>query len=246
MHVIIATPGRLNDFLETGQVRLDDCDYVVLDEADRMLDLGFEPQIHAVLKIVGSRRQTLLFSATWPQEVRALAAALLVRPGPPCHVSIGTGSDRLTASRNVQQSIQFLQKEGEREPAALRALRRMPADARVLVFCSSKRAVDTLARTLYREKLAHVVMHGDKDQHERERSTRMRRVERALATRVAAAPNRASTHPHPDPGPSRPSAPAAARSSSRRTLRLVASTSRASSWCSTTSSRRAPRTTSIG
>ena len=119
MHVIIATPGRLNDFLETGQVRLDDCDYVVLDEADRMLDLGFEPQIHAVLKIVGSRRQTLLFSATWPQEVRALAAALLVRPGPPCHVSIGTGSDRLTASRNVQQSIQFLQKEGEREPAAL-------------------------------------------------------------------------------------------------------------------------------
>ena len=92
MHVIIATPGRLNDFLETGQVCLDDCDYVVLDEADRMLDLGFEPQIHAVLKIVGSRRQTLLFSATWPQEVRALAAALLVRPGPPCHVSIGTGS----------------------------------------------------------------------------------------------------------------------------------------------------------
>ena len=126
------------------------------------------------------------------------AAALLVRPGPPCHVSIGTGSDRLTASRNVQQSIQFLQKEGERSRRRCGAAACQPCeDARLLL---SKRAV---IRSLapHREKLAHVVMHGDKDQHERERSTRMRR-ERALATRVAAAPNRASTHPHPDPGPS--------------------------------------------
>ena len=128
------------------------------------------PQIRAVLKIVGRRRQTVLFSATWPTEVRALAAELLVRPGAPCHVTIGTGGERLTASRDVKQVIEFLSKESEREPAALRQLRRMAPAARVLIFCSSKRAVDSLSATLHRERLAHSVMHGDKDQAERERA----------------------------------------------------------------------------
>ena len=64
--VLVATPGRLNDFLDSGQVDLSSVFYLVMDEADRMLDMGFEPQIRDILKRVPRRRQTLMFSATWP------------------------------------------------------------------------------------------------------------------------------------------------------------------------------------
>ena len=74
MHLIIATPGRLNDFLESQQVRLHQVSYLVLDEADRMLDMGFEPQIQRIVASIPRERQTLFFSATWPREVKAIAA----------------------------------------------------------------------------------------------------------------------------------------------------------------------------
>ena len=67
VHLIIATPGRLNDFLEGGQVRLGQVSYLVLDEADRMLDMGFEPQIQRIVASIPRQRQTLFFSATWPR-----------------------------------------------------------------------------------------------------------------------------------------------------------------------------------
>ena len=76
VHLIIATPGRLNDFLEGGQVRLGQVSYLVLDEADRMLDMGFEPQIQRIVATLPRQRQTLFFSATWPREVKAIAAPI--------------------------------------------------------------------------------------------------------------------------------------------------------------------------
>ncbi|CAK0895596.1 unnamed protein product, partial [Prorocentrum cordatum] len=80
VHTIVACPGRLNDFLEGGQIRLDGVLKLVLDEADRMLDMGFEPQIRKILAKVPRKRHTLFFTATWPREVRQLASEILTRP----------------------------------------------------------------------------------------------------------------------------------------------------------------------
>jgi len=164
-HVLVATPGRLNDFLETGEVRLDEVTYVVLDEADRMLDLGFEPQIKKILKIVPSRRQCLMFTATWPKEVAALATSYL---SDPCQVTIGKAKEQLSANRDVDQQIVFLRKETEREAELVRRLRTMPSDARVLVFCSTKRSVEAVRRVVVKERGCNAI-HGDKEQQERER-----------------------------------------------------------------------------
>ena len=76
-HVCIATPGRLNDFLEAGMVDLYACRSLVFDEADRMLDLGFEPQLRRIIELVRPERQTMMFSATWPREVEQMAREFL-------------------------------------------------------------------------------------------------------------------------------------------------------------------------
>merc|ERR1719491_567452 len=97
-HLIVGTPGRLNDFLEAGQLRLDMCQHLVLDEADRMLDMGFEPQIRTLIQAIPPERQTMMFSATWPREVRQLASDYLRQP---VHVQIG--SHEATANKDITQ-----------------------------------------------------------------------------------------------------------------------------------------------
>lgn len=97
--IVIATPGRLNDILEMKRVSLHQVSYLVLDEADRMLDMGFEPQIRKIVKEVPVRRQTLMYTATWPKEVRKIAADLLVNP---VQVNIGN-VDELVANKSITQ-----------------------------------------------------------------------------------------------------------------------------------------------
>jgi ATP-dependent RNA helicase DDX5/DBP2 len=99
VNVIVATPGRLNDLLEMRAVDLKKVSYLVIDEADRMLDMGFEPQIRAIVDEMSPQRQTLMYTATWPHEVRRIARDLLNNP---VQVNIGN-SDQLSANKNITQ-----------------------------------------------------------------------------------------------------------------------------------------------
>lgn len=96
--ICIATPGRLIDFLERNCTNLRRCTYLVLDEADRMLDMGFEPQIKKIMSQIRGDRQTLMFSATWPKEVKQLAEEYLID-----YVQINIGSLNLSANHNILQ-----------------------------------------------------------------------------------------------------------------------------------------------
>lgn len=108
--IVIATPGRLNDFLITKTTTLSRCTYVVLDEADRMLDMGFEPQIRQALEGVPLERQILMFSATWPKEVRTLAKDYLGE-----FVQVNVGSTELSANRNIQQIVHVCEQDEKAE-----------------------------------------------------------------------------------------------------------------------------------
>lgn len=109
VEICIATPGRLIDFLEKGTTNLERCTYLVLDEADRMLDMGFEPQIRKILGQIRPDKQTLMWSATWPKEVKKLASDFMTNP-----IQINIGSMSLSANHNILQIIDICQ-EHEKE-----------------------------------------------------------------------------------------------------------------------------------
>lgn len=102
--LIISTPGRLIDFLEMGVTNLFRVSYLVLDEADRMLDMGFEPQIRRIISQIRPDRQTLMLSATWPKEVQSLARDFIKDP---IHVQIG--SLDISLNSNIKQHIEFVE-----------------------------------------------------------------------------------------------------------------------------------------
>ena len=101
VEIVIATPGRLLDFLEIGKTNLRRCTYLVLDEADRMLDMGFEPQLRKIISQIRPDRQTLMWSATWPKEVRQLAHDILGRE----FIQVNIGSLELSANHMIKQIV---------------------------------------------------------------------------------------------------------------------------------------------
>ncbi|BBN14610.1 ATP-dependent RNA helicase DDX5/DBP2 [Marchantia polymorpha subsp. ruderalis] len=159
--IIVATPGRLNDFLKARTVSLQRVSYVVLDEADRMLDMGFEPQIRAIFSQLPAERQSLMFTATWPREIRSIAGELLSTP-----VQINIGStDDLAANKAIIQHVEVI-KRFDKQRRLEQILKSQDRDSRILVFSSTKRMCDQLARNLNGFKAAAI--HGDKSQEDRE------------------------------------------------------------------------------
>ncbi|KAK4426138.1 ATP-dependent RNA helicase-like protein DB10 [Sesamum alatum] len=181
--VVVATPGRLNDILEMRRVSLHQVSYLVLDEADRMLDMGFEPQIRKIVKEVPSRRQTLMYTATWPKEVRRIAADLLVNP---VQVNIGN-VDELAANKAITQHVEVLSPMDKRRRLE-QILRSQEPGSKIIIFCSTKKMCDQLAGNLNRQ-FGAAAIHGDKSQGERDHVLNQFRTGRSpvlVATDVAA------------------------------------------------------------
>ncbi len=160
--VVIATPGRLLDHLERGTVKFDDLEVLVLDEADRMLDMGFAPQINRVVAQVPKYRQTMLFSATMLPEVEALARRYLRRP---VVVQVGRRSE---AANTVTHAVYPVPRD--RKSALLVELLSHSDMDSVLVFTRTKHGADRLVRHLERAGMLATAMHADKTQSQRTRA----------------------------------------------------------------------------
>ena len=158
--VVVATPGRLLDHLERQNVVFDDLEVLVLDEADRMLDMGFAPQINRIVDQIPKYRQTLLFSATMPPEVEALARKYLRKP---IVVQVGRRSE---AAHTVTHAVYPVPKARKSALLAELLARDETLDS-VLVFTRTKHGADRVVRDLRHAGLSAIAMHADKSQRER-------------------------------------------------------------------------------
>uniref|UniRef100_A0A6M2DSI8 RNA helicase n=1 Tax=Xenopsylla cheopis TaxID=163159 RepID=A0A6M2DSI8_XENCH len=164
VEIVIATPGRLIDFLERGTTNLRRCTYLVLDEADRMLDMGFEPQIRKIIEQIRPDRQVLMWSATWPKEVQALAEDFLND-----YIQINIGSLNLAANHNIRQIIEICD-ESQKEQKLSNLLREIMTERtnKIIIFVETKKKVDDITKTIKRDGYAAICIHGDKSQGERD------------------------------------------------------------------------------
>ncbi|KAI0506025.1 P-loop containing nucleoside triphosphate hydrolase protein [Xylaria bambusicola] len=167
--IIVATPGRLKDFLEEGAVKLDNARFVVLDEADRMLDKGFEDDIKRIIGCTPKKeeRQTLMFTATWPQSVQALALSFMTSP---VRIQIGGNeSGDLQANTRIEQRVEVVDQRAK-EGRLLQLLKAHPKNERVLVFCLYKKEATRVEAFLQQRGIKVVGIHGDLKQEQRTRS----------------------------------------------------------------------------
>lgn len=161
-HIIVGTPGRIEDHLRKGTLKLDDVDTLVLDEADRMLEMGFQDSLEAIVAHIPASRQTLLFSATFAEDMQRIAKGMMRDPVmlevkadeglskiDQRFYKVGADLDRLTALRLLLQDIR-------------------PESA--LVFCTTKRDVDDVCQQLQRHNFSALALHGDMEQRDRDRT----------------------------------------------------------------------------
>lgn len=158
--ILVATPGRLLDFISQGIISLKNLEIFVLDEADRMLDMGFVHDVKRVVKLLPQKRQTLFFSATFPKEIQELANSMLTNP-----VKVSVTPVSSTAD-TIQQSVYFVEKENKLD--LLTHILKNHIDESVLVFARTKHGADKIARKLQKEKISAEAIHGNKSQNQRQ------------------------------------------------------------------------------
>lgn len=184
--IYIATPGRLMDLVETNVVDLSNIKYLVLDEADRMLDMGFEPQIRRIVQRLSNDRQTLMFSATWPKEIQSLASEFLKD-----YKYVAVDSENLKANPNIKQVVEICQPHDKFRVFLdhLNKFKDEIEEPRSLVFVNTKRLADTILLQLMRNRYRAISMHGDRTQRQRDHALRLfkeRQCNIMVATDVAA------------------------------------------------------------
>ena len=158
---MVATPGRLMDMLDKKMINLNICRYLCMDEADRMIDMGFEEDVRTIFSYFKGQRQTLLFSATMPKKIQNFAKSALVKP-----VTINVGRAG-AASMNVTQEVEYVSQEAK-VVYLLNCLQKTPPP--VLIFAEKKQDVDQIHEYLLLKGVEAVAIHGSKDQEERYRS----------------------------------------------------------------------------
>jgi ATP-dependent RNA helicase DDX5/DBP2 len=176
VEVVIATPGRLIDMLESQKTNLRRVTYLVLDEADRMLDMGFEPQIRKIIGQIRPDRQTLMFSATWPKDVQRLATVCFPPKSPLANltfpfkdflkdfIQVNIGSMELTANHNITQIVEVCS-DFEKRAKLIKHLDIISAqNAKVLIFVGTKRVADDITKYLRQDGWPALAIHGDKEQ----------------------------------------------------------------------------------
>jgi ATP-dependent RNA helicase RhlE len=179
--VLVATPGRLVDHLDAHRARLNGAEFLVLDEIDQMLDLGFVKPIRRIVGELPRQRQNLFFSATMPAEIRKLAAEFLVNPATVSVAPVATTAER------VQHQVVFI--EAARKRGMLVELFGDTAMTRAIVFTRTKRGADKVAQHLENAGISTSAIHGNKSQGQRERSLsafKAGRVRALVATDIAA------------------------------------------------------------
>lgn len=181
VHILVATPGRLLDLMNQGHVELSAIEYFVLDEADRMLDMGFQRDIERITAALPGKRQTVLFSATMPAAVGRLAERLLDRP---VRVEI---TPQATTVERIEQQVMMVAKDQKRN-----LLNELLADqnlSRVLIFTRTKHGADRVSRQLKQTGISSDAIHGNKAQNARQRALdafRSGSVRALVATDIAA------------------------------------------------------------
>ncbi|KAJ3036508.1 hypothetical protein HK097_003823, partial [Rhizophlyctis rosea] len=170
---LIATPGRLLDLLQAGKTNLRRITYLVLDEADRMLDMGFEQPLRDILAQIRPDRQMLFWSATWPKNVRRLANDFLSND----HITVQVGSTELQANKRIEQVVRFVS-EYDKEEALAKLLteiwEKIPEPeatrqmCRTIIFSNKKHLCDKLVHAMNENNWPAISIHGDKDQRERD------------------------------------------------------------------------------
>lgn len=184
--LVVATPGRLLDFLNMGVVNLQRTTYLVLDEADRMLDMGFEPQIRQIIGQIRPDRQTLMWSATWPREVRTLASDFLDE-----YMQINVGSTELCANHDIKQIVKLCHEDNKRDYLSEildEICENDKESRRSIIFTQRKFTADNVARFIEKRGIPCSSIHSDKSQAQRERilrDFRDGRIEILVATDVS-------------------------------------------------------------